>query len=256
MEYQKLIILLYDTTNQPSKFRTRSWNKINDESQGKYDSSSIKFKSAMITPDLCDYSDAYILTSGTITIRGARDDDNAKITDERNKGVLFKNCVPFTICISSINNIQIDNAEYKDVVMPMYNLIEYSDNYSKTSESLWQYYRDDPNDNITQSESFKYTIIITGKTLAARNIKDVKIAVPLKYLSNLRRTLEMPLINCEISLNLTWSKKCVISSAVGVKEFKVTDTKLYVPIVTLSTEYNVKLLKQLEPGFKRTINLN
>ena len=81
--------------------------------------------------------------------------------------------------ISSINNIQIDNAEYIDVVMPMYNLIEYSDNYSKTSGSLWQYYRDDPNDNITQSESFKYKFKITGKTPAAGNTEDVKIAVPL-----------------------------------------------------------------------------
>ena len=84
-----------------------------------------------------------------------------------------------TNCISSINNIQIDNAEYIDVVMPMYNLIEYSDNYSKTSGSLWQYYRDDPNDNITQSESFKYKFKITGKTPAAGNTEDVKIAVPL-----------------------------------------------------------------------------
>ena len=81
--------------------------------------------------------------------------------------------------ISSINNIQIDNAEYIDVVMPMYNLIEYSDNYSKTSGSLWQYYRDDPNDNITQSESFKYKFKITGKTPAAGNTENVKIAVPL-----------------------------------------------------------------------------
>ena len=84
-----------------------------------------------------------------------------------------------TNCISSINNIQIDNAEYIDVVMPMYNLIEYSDNYSKTSESLWQYYRDDPNDNITQSESFKYKFKITGKTPAVGNTEDLKIAVPL-----------------------------------------------------------------------------
>ena len=81
--------------------------------------------------------------------------------------------------ISSINNIQIDNAEYIDVVMPMYNLIEYSDNYSKTSGSLWQYYRDDPNDNITQSESFKYKFKITGKTPAVSNTEDLKIAVPL-----------------------------------------------------------------------------
>ena len=125
MKYQKIINILDDTTNQPSKFRTRNWVEINDESGGKYDS-SIKFKISMIRSDLCDYSDAYILFSETIAITGAGDDDNAKRTDERNKGVIFKNCAPFTKCISSINNIQIDNAEYIDVVMPMYNLIDYS----------------------------------------------------------------------------------------------------------------------------------
>ena len=86
--------------------------------------------------DLCDYSDAYILVSRTTTITGAGDDDNAKRREERNRKVIFKNCAPFTNCISSINNIQVDNAEYIDVVMPMYNLIKYSDNYSKTSGSL------------------------------------------------------------------------------------------------------------------------
>ena len=104
----------------------------------------------MIRSDLCNYSDAYILVSGTITITGAGNDDSAKRADKRSKGVIFKKCAPFTECISSINNIQIDHA--KDIVMPMYNLIEYSDNYSKISGSLSQYYRDDPNDNITQSE--------------------------------------------------------------------------------------------------------
>ena len=134
----------------------------------------------MFRSSLCDYSDAYILVSGTITITGAGADDAAKRLDERNKGVIFKNCAPFTDCISEINNTQIDNAKYIDVVSPMYNLIEYSDNYSKTSGSLWQYYRDDPNDNITQSESFKFKITIIGKTPAADDIKHVEIAVSLK----------------------------------------------------------------------------
>ena len=97
--------------------------------------------------------------------------------------------------------------------MPMYNLIEYSDNYSKTSGSLWQYYKDDPNDNITQSESFKSKVKITGKNPADRNTKDIEIIVPLKYLSNFWRTLKMLLINCEVNLILTWSPTCVISSA-------------------------------------------
>ena len=95
---------------------------------------------------------------------------------------------------------------------------------------MWQYYRDDPNDNITQSVSFEYKIRITGKFPVAGNTKDVKIAVPLKYLSDFWRTLEMSLINCEIGFDFTWCIKCVISSAVGITEFKI-DTKPYVPIV-------------------------
>ena len=138
----------------------------------------------MLRSSLCDYSDTYILKSGTITITGAVADDAAKQLDERNKRVVFKNCAPFTDCISEINNTQLDNAKYIGVVMPMYNLSEYSYNYLKTSGSLWQYHRDDPNDNITQSESFKFKIKITGKTSAAGNTKDLEIAVPLKYLSN------------------------------------------------------------------------
>ena len=125
----------------------------------------------------------------------------------------------------------------------------------ETSRSLWKYYRDDPNDNITRSESFKYKIKITGKT-AVGNTKDVEIALPLKYLSNFWRTLEMPLINCEINLILTWSEDCVISSATRATKFKIIDTKLYVPVVTLSTQDNAKLLQQLKSGFKRTINWN
>ena len=138
MEHQKIRNLLGNTTNQPSKFRTENYVKINNESRGKYDSSSIKFKTSTIKSDFCDYGDAYILVSGTITITGAGDDDNWKRTDKKHKVVIFKNSAPFTNCISSASNIQIDNAEYIDVVMPMYNLIEYSGNYLKTSWSLWQ----------------------------------------------------------------------------------------------------------------------
>ena len=140
--------------------------------------------------------------------------------------------------------------------MPMYNLIEYSDNYSKTSGNLWQYYKDDSNDNIIQSESFKSKMKITGKTPAAVNTKDVEIIVPLKYLSNFWRTLEMPLINCEVTLLLTWSKDCVITNSTGEGKFQITETNLYVPVVTLSTQDYAKLLQQLKSGFKRTTNRN
>ena len=94
--------------------------------------------------------------------------------------------------------------------MSMYNLIEYSDNYLKISASLWQYYKDDPNDGLANSKSFKSKVKITGKTPKNGNTEDVVIIVPLKYLSNFWRTLDMPLINCEVNLILTWSKDCVI----------------------------------------------
>ena len=126
--------------------------------------------------------------------------------------------------------------------MPMYNLIEYSDNYSKTSGSLYQYYKDEPNDNIADSESFKSKVKITGKTPAAGNTKDVEIIVPLKYLSNFWRILEMPLINCEVNLILTWSRDCVITNSTSAGKFAITETKLHVPVVTLSTQDNAKLL--------------
>ena len=126
----------------------------------------------------------------------------------------------------------------------------------KHLEVFWQYYRDEPHDNLADSESFKSKIKITRKTPAAGNEKDVEIMVPLKYLSNFWRTVEMPLINCEVNLILTWSSTCVITNSTGVGTFKITDTKLYVPVVTLSTKDNSKLLQQLKPGFKRTVNWN
>ena len=124
----------------------------------------------------------------------------------------------------------------------MYNFIEYGNNYSKTSGSLWQNYRDDPNDTIAESESFKYKIKITGKTPAAGNTKDVKTAVLLIYFSNFWRILEMSLINWEINLILTWYKDFVICSATGETKFKIAGTKLHVPVVTLSIQNNAKLL--------------
>ena len=121
MEYQKIANLLNSESYQLSKFRTRNWVEINDESKGTYTSNDIKFKTTMLRSNLCDYADAYI--KGTITITGVGNDDAAKRLEERNKGTIFKNCAPFTKCISRINNADIDNAEDIDIVMPMYNLI-------------------------------------------------------------------------------------------------------------------------------------
>ena len=141
---------------------------------------------------------ADIHVKGTITITGnagppaGRTEAQllaARQADERDKGVTFKNCPPFTKCISRINNTDIDTAQDIDIVMPMYNLIEHSDNYSKTSGGLWKYYKDEPNNNMTDSELFKSKVKIRGKTPADGNTKYVEIIVPLKYLSNFSRTL-------------------------------------------------------------------
>ena len=256
MEYQKIANLLESTSDNLSKFRTRNWVEINDDSRGTYTNPDIKFKSTMLKSNLCNYADAYILVKGRITITGAGDDATVRQLYERNKGVTFKNCAPFTKCISRIIGTDIDNAQDIDIVMPMYNLIEYSDNYSNTSGSLWQYYKDDPKNNLENSELFKYKVKITGNTPPDGNTKDVEILVPLKCLSSFWRTLEMPIINCEVELILTWSKNCVITNSTGEGKFAITETRLYVPVVTLSTEDNAKLLQQLKSNFKRKINWN
>ena len=172
--------MLESTSDNLSKFRTRNWIEINDESRGNYANGDIKFKTTMLRCNLCDYADSYILVKGTITITGEGAAAAAERADERDKEVTFKNCAPFTKCISRINNTDIDNAHDIDIVMPMYNVIDYSDSYSKTSGSLWQFYKDYPNDNLTNSESFKSKVKITGKTPNNGNTKDVEIIVPLK----------------------------------------------------------------------------
>ena len=214
---------------------------------------------------LCDYSDAYILVKGTISVNNTA--AAGATANNINKKVIFKNCAPFTNCISEINNTQIDNAKDIDIVMPIYNLIEYSDNYAKTTGSLWQYCKDIPalnaNDEIivfdvnNVTDSFSFKVKFTGQT-ENNGTKDVEIMVPLKYLSNFWRILEMLLINSEVNLILTLSSACVIIST-GVPNqaatFAITDTKLYVPVVTLSTQENTKFF-QLNSGFERVINWN
>ena len=199
MEYQKIANLLDSASNKPSKFRTRNWVEINDDIRGAYSpNKQIRFKTAMLRSSLCDYSDAYILVKGNITVNNTAADGAA--ANNTNKKVIFKNCAPFTNCISKINNTQIDNAEYIDIVMPMYNLIEYSDKYSKTSGNLWQYCKeipavDDDGDIVNFNEDnaidwFNFKTKITGQTAADNSNGNiaarvhVEIMVPLKYLSN------------------------------------------------------------------------
>ena len=136
MEHQKIINLL-DNQTQPSKLITQKWVKMNDKPRGIYSiNSDIRFKTTILKSSLCNYSDAYILVKGAITITGTGADKAVRQTDEKNKQVAFKNCAPFINWISEINSIQVDNAKHLVVVMPLYSLIEYSDNYSKTSGSL------------------------------------------------------------------------------------------------------------------------
>ena len=183
--------------------------------------------------------------------------------------VIFKTCEPYTNCIDRINNIQVDDAHNIDAVMSMYNLIEYSDNYSKTSGNLWQYCRnqptvddngndDDDNDDNSIFDSFKIKEKVASQNRQQWHKKcwnngNIKIS---KYFW---RTLEMPLINCEINIDLTWSKNCIIVAPDIANQgttFPIADTKCYFPVVTLSTQDNAKMLEQLRFGFKRTINCN
>ena len=127
-----------NTPNQPSKFRTKNWVETNHDSHRLYDTNSqCKFRTSMLMFSLCDYSDTYILVKGTISFTGEGADAPARQADERDKKVTFKNCTPFTDCMSEINNTQVDKAKDLDAVMPMYNLIECNDNYFNISENLW-----------------------------------------------------------------------------------------------------------------------
>ena len=175
MEYQKIAKLLGTTLDEVPRFITKKWVEVHDQSGSADDrykpNKQIRFKTSMLRSDLCDYSDAYIVVKGDITLTKT---NGRGIIDIRNRFLAFKNNAPFTNCISKINNVLIDNAEDLDVVMPMYNLLEYSKNYRKATGSLWNYYRDELSDdrnnnnnlnkNVINSESFKYKTSITGST--------------------------------------------------------------------------------------------
>ena len=146
--------------------------------------------------------------------------------------------------------------------MPMYNLLEYSDNYQDSTGSLYQFKRDEPPDDNANVANNTTSLVYESKLISRTddNVKNVKLVVPLKYISNFFRSLEMPLVNCKIDLELTWHKDCMISSvnapAGQVVSFMITNTKLYVPVVTLSIKDNTNLTKQLSKGFKRNIYWN
>ena len=210
--------MLDNAVNQPSKFRTKNWVEKNDESRGTYSvNRQINFKTPVVTSSLCNYSDAYILVNGKTKVDNTT---TAAAPTNKNKKLIFKNGAPFTNWISKINNTQADNAEYIDIVMPMYNLIEYSDDFFKTSGSLWQYCKDiqavNDDGNIVDfnganaTDSFNFKIKMTDQTDDDGEIANIEITIPLKYLSNFWITLEMPLFNYEVNLILTLSENCVI----------------------------------------------
>ena len=191
------------------------------------------------------------------TIRAAPANANTRLA--------LKNCAPFTKCNLEINDEHVDTAENLDITMPMYNLIEYADNYQDSSATLYQYKRDEPPEadaiadlTVNNSSSFKYKVNLLGNPDLDGGIarRSVKVAVPLKYLSNFFRSFEMSLINCKIKLNLSWKKECVLSTDDGDAVFIINDTKMYVPIVTLSKEDNKDFIEQQNKGFQRSIYWN
>ena len=174
--------------------------------------------------------------------------------------VALKNCAPFENCTTEINDIFVDKANFINIAMPMHNLIEYSDNYFDTSGSLWGFKRDEVtnNANVTNDDnapSFKYNASNIGDTENIGTKNEVKIDVPLKYLSNFGRSLAIPLINCKVELSLKWIENCVLTTAAIANNatFQITDPKLYDPVITLSAEDNVELVKQLSEGFKISV---
>ena len=267
MEYDKINNLLLSEDNESeklSKFVTREYVRSN----------------------LCDYSDAYILVKGTITVTTPGVNNGANnIRDKRNRPLILKNS-----CITRINGELIEDADDLDIVMSMHNLLEYSKNYRKTIGSLYNYYRDelsdDADDNnfdnikVVNSNTFKYKNKIIGNTynvnagaqgynVNKNGTQKVELAIPLKYLGNFWRALNIPLISCKVSLELKWDKNCVITSleqrdtgggnrdnAPTGATIDINDCKLYVPAVTLSKDDEIKLLTNLKSGFKREIIWN
>ena len=309
MEYDKINNLLLSEDNESevskanranemseklSKFVTREYVRVNSLLNTYNENKSIRFKTPMLRSNLCDYSDAYVLVKGTITVTAPGANNGANnIRDERNRPLILKNNAPFVSCITRINGELIEDANDLDIVTTMYNLLEYSKNYRKTIGSSYDYYRDelsdDADDNnfdnikVVNSNTFKYKNKITGNTynvdagvdgydVNKNGKQEIELAIPLKYLGNFWRALNISLISCEVSLELKWNKNCVITSLEErqvdagppvVRDnsptgatLAINDCKLYIPVVTLSKDDEIKLLTNLKSGFKREIIWN
>ena len=293
MEYDKINNLLLSEDNESeklSKFVTREYVRVNSLLDTYNENKSIRFKTPMLGSNLCDYSDVYILVKGTITVTalGANNGVN-NIRDKKERSLILKNNAPFVSCITRTNGELIEDADDLGIVMPLYNLLEYSKNYRKTIGSLYNYYRDeltnDGNDNfasrnVVNSEAFKYKNKITGNTynvdagaqgydVNENCTQKIELAIPLKYLGNFWRALKIPLISFEVFLELKWNKNCVITSLERIQvdagppvvkdnaptgaTISITDFKLFVPAVTFSKDDEIELLTNLKSGFKREI---
>ena len=293
MEYDKINNLLGSESENLSKFVTKEY--VNSLFNTYNENESIRFKTPMLRSDLCDYADAYILVTGTITVTGNEP------RDRQNRPLILKNNAPFISCITKINRELIEDGDDLDIVMPMYNLLEYIKNYGKTIRSLYNYYRDELNDDVdnnnfannevVSSNTFNYKNKIIGNTynvdstivpaaggdrVANPNYdannsgkKSIELAISLKYLGNFWRALNIPLISCEVSLELKWNKNCVITSQqieVDLDEgntaaptdttLAINDCKLYIPVVTLYKNDEIELLTNLKSGFTREIKWN
>ena len=207
MEFNKINNLLGPEHDEVPSFISKKWIEVQSQSGNTYNTSKpIRFKTSMLRSDLCDYSDAYVWVKGKINVTNPNNNANF---DRR---LTLKNNAPFVSCISKINGELVENVEDLDIVIPMYNLLEYSKNYEKTSGSLFNYYKNEPskttigagnnaiNISIRNSKSFDYKTEIIGSLDAGEDEKeDITIAIPLKYLGNFWRRLDIPLINCEIT---------------------------------------------------------
>ena len=265
MESQKIKSLLDHKENTYPKYQAKKWYIINDQNNGQYgegdnNDDTVKIDTGVVKPFLCDYADAYILVTGDITVVGG----------EVNTKVAFKTCHPVTKAKINLYDTHVDESDNLDIIMDMYNLIDYSDNYSDSTASLYQFKRQEllvNNANLTvnDSSSFKYLLGYSSNSTVDNNgnrqlpantdlqWKNVKIIVPLKYISSYSRSLELPLINTELYIELNYPKHSVISNNAGDSTFKIAKTELYVPVITLNTEDNNKFKKLLDSEFNRSI---
>ena len=274
MKSQKIINFLDHKDEDDPRSEIRKWYIVNDHnnenySQGDDVQSVVKFNTEIVKPFLCDYSDAFILVIGNIKVQNGNDATR----------VAVKNCHPFIRASIKLNNEQVDAADNLDLTMNLCNMLEYSDSYADTTGSLYQYKRPEPRDvngNVgnldTTLSPFKYQSGLVQKQLTTPNSenapantnfanahriwKNIKIAVPLKYISNFFRNLELPLINTKMYIELNWRKYSVLYNQDHNSIFQIAKGELYIPVVTLNTENNNKLSELLSKGFERTVVWN